>query len=489
VSFFYSTYELIKDLQDPPYNANSMARDDWLMKFVKREPNLSGVISTVTAIDKNRGWRMVGGRNQVRKYTEILHDIECAPGLRGWRPGVSHASQSFWTTDIGAILELGRDGKNGPLRALYNVDSTRCHLTGKIDYPLIYHPVSGNNIKFREEDYLRICSMPSMSEKMNGLGYSAVSRCLELAKIMIAVYEHDQEQLGAKAPRGLLLLNGISQTQWQKAMQSRDAELEGKELDYFSSVAVLASNAATVEAKLLSLSSLPISFNLREWMDMVMFGYALCFGYDASEFWPVQFGAMGRGTETEIQHEKATGKGRLDFPLGLQEQLQEQLPESITFTFDQRDEKGDLLHAEVDNAWAKLADTLFANGTGALTRDEVRVLLSDQGVIPKAWAKTLDEISTDQEDFDEGTDDPLADPDPESPSSEEIPEDTTTTPAKTKTPINVNAPITQKKMMREILRSMPHVISACEQFPSEQIVEYSYPENVTTVLWERADTL
>jgi hypothetical protein len=190
-----------------------------------------------------------------------------------------------------------------------------------------------------------------------------------------------------------------------------------------------------------------------------------------------------------IQHEKATGKGRLDFPLGLQEQLQEQLPESITFTFDQRDEKGDLLHAEVDNAWAKLADTLFANGTGALTRDEVRVLLSDQGVIPKAWAKTLDEISTDQEDFDEGTDDPLADPDPESPSSEEIPEDTTTTPAKTKTPINVNAPITQKKMMREILRSMPHVISACEQFPSEQIVEYSYPENVTTVLWERADTL
>lgn len=467
----FAAYYLYKLSEEMPYIQDSRKRDVWLREYVKKEPNLQGVVSTVVAIDKNRGWRMIGGRNQVARFSRMLHDIEVAPGVTGWRTAISHLSQSFWVTDMGGLLEIGREGKNGPMRALYSLDPARCKLTGKSNYPLSYYPRNGKKIiQLRDVDYIRVASLPSTDEYMNGLGYSAVSRCIELAKIMLAVYEHDKEQLGALAPQGLLLLNGISQSQWEKAMTIRDANLEGLDREYFSKVAVLASAAATVDAKLVSLSSLPTGFDLREWMDMLMYGYALCFGYDPSEFWPVQFGAIGRGTETEIQHEKATGKGRLDCVLGLQEQLQDNLPESVEFLFDQRDEKGDLLHAQVDKAWSDQVKVL--KDGGLISAVEGRILLAKQGVIPRSWSEDPDFAESDIGEDTEGEEAP------DDEDEEELVDPSTVKP--------VDA---TKEQTRDILMQMPRVLRAIELYPSEPLVEYSYPEGIVTVLANRADDL
>lgn len=455
-------YWQISDFEnEPPYIPDSRIRDTWLRKFAQLDPHLAGVISTVVAIDKNRGWRMVGGRNQVLRYSDMLHAITVAPGVSGWRPAVSHLSQSFWTTDMGGLLECGREGMNGPLRALYSLDPARCKLTGKNDTPLVYYPRSGKSVALRDVDYIRVSSMPATDEAYNGLGYCAISRCLELTKIMLAIYQYDKEELGALAPRGLLLLSGISQKQWQEAMTARKADLEANEMKYFSKVAVLASQAANVEAKLTALSQLPTNFDMREWMDILMYGYALCFGYDPSEFYPVQFGAIGRGTETEIQHEKATGKGRLDCVLSFQEQLQEQFPQTLEFLFDQRDEKGDLLHAQVNKAWADEAKVLL--DAGAITPVEARVLLADQNVIPRAWSEDPDFAESDLDEDIEG--DELVDP-------------------STVQPVDAT-----KKNTRDILLTMPRVQRAIAAFPDEPLVEYSYPEHKLAILAERADDL
>ena len=521
VDFFLSSYKWLYDvtLEAPIYHQDSRTRDRWLRTFVKREPNLAGVINTVTAIDKNRGWSMVGGRNQVMKFTDVLHNIECAPGISGWRPAISHASESFWTTDMGTIMELGRDGRSGPLRAMYNVDPTRCLLTGNSSYPLKYYPRTGTLQKWSEDDFIRVTSQPSTDEVYNGLGYCAVSRCLELTKLMIAVYDHDKETLGAKAPRGLLMLQGISQKQWTDAMAARDVDIQSKGYQYFSNVAVLASAVADVDAKLVALSNLPVSFNLREWTDMVMYGYALCFGYDPSEFWPVQFGALGRGTEAEVQHEKATGKGRLDFVLGYQEQLQQQLPDSLAFAFDQRDEKGDLLHAQVDKAWADFVKVL-ADGNLA-NRDELRVLLSEQNVIPTSWVPTPDELSNDQEDVEN---DPIIDPNdprasvdkdgnpigaagesgasasgasgasgPTEPKGKEgqtgAEAQTGAKPAKKQPVKQMALEATAQRRTRDILMEMPQIHRAISKYPAEPIITYRYPTNTITVMCNRADDL
>ena len=125
--FFISNYSWFTDESkvEPPYSANNRDRDTWLQRFAKKDPILIGVLSSVVDIDKNRGWRMVGGRNQVGRFTRMFHNWQAAPGVFGWRQGISHASKSFWNTDMGAVVEWGRSSRLGPLRAMYSVDPTK----------------------------------------------------------------------------------------------------------------------------------------------------------------------------------------------------------------------------------------------------------------------------------------------------------------------------------------------------------------------------
>ena len=288
---------------------------------------------------------------------------------------------------------------------------------------------------------------------------------------MFALYEHDFEQMGAKAPRGLLLLKGISEKSWQRAMEARDAKLDSKGYEYYGALAVLASSAKTIDAQLVALSELPKGFNMREFMDMLMYGFALCFGYDPSEFWPVQFGAMGRGTEMEVQHEKATGKGRLDFPLTFQEQWQGFMPETIEFMFDQRDEKGDLLHASVNQAWINVVNSM----SGIISVEESRVLLADYGVLPRSWAETEVESTTDLDEKDQKE---VVDDDLEREPTPAEPDD-----------MQARVQTSRLKILKEELKQRPYIWRCAEKFPEEPIVQYSWPGNTMLKLWDRAEEI
>lgn len=399
--FFMSVFNWVQAAyeNEPPLSSDNRKRDEWLRDFWKLEPHLAGVINSVIAIDKNRSWTLTGGRNQVMKYTRILHNYEDG---KGWRYGFCLASQSYYTSDIGAVVEIGRDGKAGPLRALYHTDPTKCVFTNNRKFPLKYYPPNGKVQKWEPDDFISITSLPSTDEKKNGMGYCAESRCLELAKIMCAVYEHDKEKLGSKAPKGLLLLGGIDQSEWNNAMEARAQRLKSMEREYFSNVAVLAnSNSADIDAKLIALSQLPDDFSLQEFTSFLMYGYALAFGYDPSEFYPVQFGSLGRGTETEVQHMKATGKGGLDFVLGYQERLQQELPDTLDFQFEQRDTQGEGIEAALNMAKAQLAIDLYntglPQGMPLLGWEEARIILAEQGIIDQAWTAYEEDIQAEAE--------------------------------------------------------------------------------------------
>jgi len=389
---------------EPAYDADARKRDAWLRDYMRREPHLLGVLNSVVQIDKNRGWTLTGGRNQVYRYTDILHQSMAAEDAVGWRSFVSWASQSYYTADLGCVVELGRDGQGGPLRRLYTVDPAQCKLTGNLAWPMeFYQSGLASGKKWDAYDYFRIASMSSTDASMNGLGYCALSRALELVKILVAIYRHDQEKLGAKMPMGLMLLKGISESQWRNAMARRESKLNAKERDYYGGLAVIATEGdVEPEAQLIALSELPPQFDRKNFVDQTMYGYALCFGYDPREFWPVSGGALGTATETQVQHAKATGKGGLDFALALQEKIQMELPETLDFEFEQRDQEGERLEADV--AKAKIDSVVAAymspamGQEGLITREEARTLLVEQGVIPGEWTEAEEDIqSTDTE--------------------------------------------------------------------------------------------
>lgn len=407
--FFSSIFRFIDaDVQGEP-EYGDRTRDTWLSKIWRKEPYLAGVLSSVTSIDKNRGFTITGGRNQVKRIIDLLHNrFFFAPDLSGWRVAFGGSALSYYTSDLGSITEVARlNSSTGPLDSLYFTDPAKCWLSGNISKPLRYNGGNGDIQQWSNDDYFRITSMPATNEELYGLGFCALSRCLELAKIMIGIYQYDNEMLLNRAPRGLLLLKGITQEQWEDAMSTRIARLEGDEKTYYGAVHVLATldPGVEIEAQLTALSSLPAEFDQQTFTDLLMYGYALCFGYDPREFWPVSSGALGTATETETQHRKAGGKGGLDFPLGFSEKLMSDnmLPPTIQFEFEERDLDGELANAEAEQAKADVVMGLYESGLkeGAplIDREEARILLAENSLIDAEWTENLEEtVATDTED-------------------------------------------------------------------------------------------
>lgn len=392
---FSSVYRWLQDERhnQPVYKVDSRDRDKWLSKVWMREPHIAGVVNSVISIDRNRDWSLTGGRNVVNRYNNILRNAEDG---EGWRYFAGRAALSFYTSDLGAVTEVGREGEGGPSRAFYNVDPARCYLTGNMDTPLSYSPLAGKEQAWRPDYYFRTTSLPTIQEELRGLGYCALSRIWSLVEMLIAVYEHDMEQLGARAPKGLLLLQNISEQQWVDAMKARDAALNSLERERYGGVAILAQEGVDqIDAKLIALSQLPAGFDIEVTTKLLMWGIALGFAYDPIEFWPVESGTLGRGRETEIQHQKATGKGGVEFARTLQDRLQGELPPTLLFEFEQRDVSGQMEDAQVAKAWSEVFNAYYDKGTGILTAEEVRQLMVDQGIIPSEWTLREEESQID----------------------------------------------------------------------------------------------
>lgn len=402
-SFFRSIFNFYKsDVQGEP-EYGTQERDTWLRTVWKLEPYMAGVINSVTNIDKNRGWSLIGGRNQVKRFSDILHNnFHYAPDLSGWRTSFGGSALSYYTSDLGSITEIGRlNSEQGPLDSLYFVDPAQCYLTGSFSEPLAYKPSRNAKIQYwKRDDYFRVVSLPSTDENLYGLGFCALSRAIELLKIMVGIYQYDNEMLLNRAPRGLMLLKGITQDQWEDAMTSREARLDGDEKRYYGAVNVLATldPGVEIEAQLVALSQLPAEFDQKVFTDLLMYGYALIFGYDPREFWPVSAGSLGTATETEAQHRKGGAKGGLDFVLGFAEKLQAELPDTLQFQFEERDLDGELANSEADKAKADVTLALYDKGQGLITLDEGRILLVQDGLIDDDWTLEQEEtIATDTE--------------------------------------------------------------------------------------------
>lgn len=430
---------------EPTAKSSPRAWDTWMRDFFPLEPYLAGVLNSVVQIDKNRHWTLTGGRNQVLRYTPVLN---FADNGAGWRAYDSWQAQSYYLTRMGFVTEEGRDGDGGPLRALWSVDPCACELTGNPASPLKYFPANGGHYDLRPqewmpEDFFRAASLVSTDERQRGYGLPAAARAYALALIMVAIWEHDKEKLAARAPRGLLLLLGISEEQWETAMQARTERLDGLEREYFAGVATLASTGVdSIDAKLVALSSLPEDFDLQKWTSLLMYGYALAFGYDAREFFPVDSGSLGSAKETEVQHRKASSKGDLDFSLAHQEQIQNQLPPTLLFEYEQRDVAGEIADVQAQQAKAELITEIRKWGlTTQLPEERIMQLAAQAGIIPQEWTEVEEDVSATDTD------------------------DTTL----------------------ERIRSLASVQRAAALFPHEPIVQYEYPSMKTRVLFRSGE--
>src|SRR5690606_27546080 len=128
---------------------------------------------------------------------------------------------------------------------------------------------------------------------------------------------------------------------------------------------------------------------------------------------------------------------------------------TITFEFEQRDEKGMVLEAQVIQAWADVANALYQGGMGILTREQAASLLVENGIIPAEWTiMEEDVVATDVEEADEAEEGDVSEDD-------------------------VDAPAAQRgKLVMRNLRARAlqdeRMVRAAEMYPREPIVRYRY---------------
>jgi hypothetical protein len=375
LSLYYGLYPMLRQFaartsKIPDYG-NPM-RDDYLDGIWKSEPILAGAIYSMTAKMTALKWQVTGPRLQARSAATLFANAEHIDG-HDWGGFIASIAQDFYIPDRGVFIETAR-GKTGyggtvnrlvgNLAAIGHIDSLCCWLTGNTDKPMIYYSSqTGQNIRFEPGEFIHFTSLPSPREFYLGMGFSAVSRALKAANLLMGLHDYDAEKLNNLPPEGVAAVTGLTMDEFMDAIKLwKTSREQGKSYTFPQVLWLIGSQPNTeVKVALEGFSQLPESFDRESVVNHYVATLALCFGVDAREFWPVSSGSLGTAAESEIQHLKAKGKGPGEFISITERHFNSELPEDTAFSFDTQDIEEDQMAAQVCKAWV---DALFPLYTG-----------------------------------------------------------------------------------------------------------------------------
>lgn len=403
--FFQRMYMLTSkvDLELPPYSNDTRQRDLALAQFIHNEPYLAGVLNSAVQIDINRRWTLTGAKSQVNRYAKRMSEFE--NGI-GWRALLQKLSHSFYASDLGYVGEIIKvGGENGALDSIVSVDPTRCLLTGDLRRPLKYFPKYGNSFleaqEWKADWFIQDNALPSYLEEMKGVGYCAVSRCIELAKIMVGVYSFYQEKLDSAPPLGYAFTT-FTKEQFNEAVMDAIIDQENQGNRYFKDALMLYGATPETILQFVGFAETPENFDLEIFTELLMKGYALQFGYSVDEFYTVRAGTFGRGRETDMQMKQASTKGELEFANSFETRFQKELPNSILFKFEERDDEYSKVKAETDKLIAETISEVYqlklgVEGEPLLDKTRAMELGVRLGLFPANWTNQIEDAQVNSE--------------------------------------------------------------------------------------------
>lgn len=380
----------------------SAGRTAKLREAAQNEPILSGALSSMVSKAVSLDWQITGGRNRTLRYQDVLAEAEDG---QGWSYFLDRWLQDYLVADIGGVIELGRQGKRGPVVGLYNIDATCLDLTGNTRAPLRYYPklasgsLAPNSVPLAPEAFARIVDLPSPDEAKNGLGFCAVSRALKAAKVLMALYNYDEERLSDMPLPGIVSITGMTMDEVEAAFAMYNARRESKQQTTFKGLLWLAAQSSPINpinVNFVPFSGLPEGFNRVEAVNLYVYTLALDFGVDVREFWPAsQTGATK--AEAEIQAQKARGKGFGRMLASVERAVNwHVLPEGLEFRFDQHDSEDDLLRETIRDKAIVNVRRLWEptmGGPGIISTEEARRLLVEAEAAPDWLDYTTDETT------------------------------------------------------------------------------------------------
>ena len=338
-----------------PWGRSVMARDRQLRDFWPTEPFLAGAIANVSYRNAAFDWEIRGPSANVEQIISDMLKSAIAGDSFGWTNFVQKFSEDLYTTDNGAFVELIRDpgtdansrfkNENAPVLGIAHMDSNQCVRTGDPQTPVIYTYRKGRDHKLQWYQVIPFSDYPSAIEKMNGVGYCAVTRALRLAQIMRSIFIFKDEKISGRHYKALHMVSGVSRQDIADILKRGKEDADNSGQIRYMDPAILASldPEKPVSTATIDLANLPDGFDFDAEMKWYISGLALCFGVDYQEFAPLPGGGIGSSNQSMILQRKSSGKGPAMF-MKIAEAFANYgvLPRGYEQVFEDRDEQKEL---------------------------------------------------------------------------------------------------------------------------------------------------
>ena len=391
------------------WGTNWRLRDRQLRDFWPTETYLAGAVASISFRNATLDWELVGSTRLVQNRTDMLN--AAISGMEvGWTPFMEKYSQDLFTQDNGTFIELIRDpgiaansrfkNERAPVLGIATLDAGQCVRTGDPEVPVIYTDRNGTQHKLMWYQVIPFSDFPSSIEKMNGIGYCAVTRALRVAQIMRSIMIFKDEKISGRQHKQIHFVSGVSRSDIKDEITRGQEEADNRGNIRFILPAVLASldPEKPVTTATIDLANLPDGFDFDQEMKWYISGLALSFGVDYQEFAPLPGGNIGSSSQSMILHRKTSGKG----PAVLMRKLSEAfvnygvLPRGMKMKFNDKDEQEALERQEVRTK--AMEEAAIAVNSGILSPEAVANNLVRRGIfekdeivgLEKFWALNLE---------------------------------------------------------------------------------------------------
>lgn len=334
----------------------SRRRDLDLRNFWKSGDHLAGAVYTlrtkVTTLPFQVIPRDMSIKAHVRaadRFEQILNDSEFGDG---WDVAVGRFVEDVLTTDNGGFMEVIGDGDAdgpiiGPALGVAHLDSTRCQRTSNPEFPVLYEDTSGRLYKLHYSRVISVSQMTSPNVMMRGVGFCAVSRCINTGQNLMDIGQFKQEKLGSRPARQMLVGSNIGADEIMQAFQVAEMQMDNMGLGRYARMVAIGSKNKDVRIDVKDLSSVPDGFDEEKSVTLGMFTIALAFGVDARELWPASTSGATKA-DAMIQHLKARGKAFGSLVNKIESAFNRKvLPGYLRLRFDQQDDEQDANRAEI----------------------------------------------------------------------------------------------------------------------------------------------
>jgi hypothetical protein len=429
-----------RDHPMPPFEMRTSRMDRWLLRQLmdERTSFLSAFLDQASMIQSNRNYRITGTRNMVNR---ILHFLHMSEGGDGFRKLIKMTALNFYSSNHGGTVYLLRDR---PTSAQYLPDIDRWQwvappvvqmfATDPIEFEPrndYVYPFEYSRSPWSRYDFFRIVSMPSTELRTWGVGRCPLFRCIQIARMTSAIYEHIFNLVSPDTAKGILVVKGMSDDEFVNALVGSDGANEQDAAarraamfgDDLGDVVVLADRDQEIQVNFTLLSRLPEGFFLDNWIRWTLTAFAVALGFPLDEFIghsssPTLLGQSGAEVDAGVQ--RGGTKGGSEFINQVQEAIQTLvMPPTVHFVFGDRDESAELSDLVIRERKAKMVVDLFqatqiqvinradevqdtlleakARGSHIIDSTEARRLLVEIGVLPEWITQSTESITVDDQ--------------------------------------------------------------------------------------------